>query len=472
MDNAQFLQEKIAYLHIHSQQNDLAFYRFFTEKHPKEAVGWLHLAREWEQRGKPELALEAYRQALRCKPDSYQEEAREAYHVLLRSEKRLLRRQRTRRGIASLLLLLFGLLSLPNPAGGPGSPATKPTVSASQTTKHRNHTEVIAVPANMTSEQARAHIKKYLLAQRPTPKQPFSLLIVPESVGTPLFTPLTFYRPQQVKGVLRYDPATQSFLTQKWYPLNCKCENDPAILAAKQTHREEQHTLEQTLILRNALYHHYQRTGRLPDTLSALAGSYPANSLPALPVHTPKAENNGWTYTPTAFQPENPWDSLSNVLPVPGYPEPATPLEPLQIVVNLSSYRMTLMSGSQPVRSYPIGIGKQSSTPEGYFQIQQKINQPRGHDHIYGTRGMIFHAGDYAIHGTNAPKSIGAAMSLGCIRLLNPDVEELYSFVTPGTDVIISGKPAAFPAWSNPQRFVLPAGPEEETPSIVYHWLQ
>ncbi|MCK9905719.1 L,D-transpeptidase, partial [Frankia sp. Cpl3] len=94
-----------------------------------------------------------------------------------------------------------------------------------------------------------------------------------------------------------------------------------------------------------------------------------------------------------------------------------------------------------------------------------------GHENIYGTRGLIFANDGYAIHGTNNPKSIGQAVSLGCIRLQNPDVEELYSFASPGTEVIISDKQMPFRSWSNPARFQLPAGPEEETPKVVYHWL-
>lgn len=260
MDKAQFLQEKIAFSHTYPQQNDLAFYRFFTEKYPTEAVGWLHLGREWERRGEFEAALDAYQQAIRCEPDPFQEDAREAYHALLRAEKRRSRRQRLRRGIASLLLLLLGLLSLETPVGELLDDSALPAAAqppAAQATGYRNHTEVIAIPASMSTEQAKQHIKRYLQAQRPSPTKPYTLLVVPQTSGTPLFTPLTFYRPAQIKGVLRYDPATQSMISQKWYPQSCQCDNDPTVAAARQIHRAEQQVVEQVLILRNALYHHY-----------------------------------------------------------------------------------------------------------------------------------------------------------------------------------------------------------------------
>lgn len=479
MDKSQFVQEKIAYLHAYPQQhNDLAFYRYFTEKYPQETVGWLYLGREWERRGNSEAALEAYQQAIHCKPDAFYDEARDAYHSLLRAKTRRTRLQRIRRGLAALLLFAGVLLGLHSPAGdgAKDTPVATPQAPARQAADVRNHTEVIAIPAGMSTQQVNAQLKKYLLAQRPSPNKPFTLLLVPETTGTPLFTPLTFYRPVQVRGVLRYDPATQSFLSQKWYAANCHCDNDPALVTAKQKHRQEQQVVEQVLILRNALFRHYQRTGKLPQTLSDLAKGFPANDLPAIPASPAAAgkkadPNNHWVYDPSSFLPEQPWDSLTKVLPLPGYPEPSVALAPLRIELHLPSYRMTLSSGAQPVRSYSVGIGKRSSTPEGYYQIIRKINQPRGHDHIYGTRGMIFHTDAYAIHGTNAPSSIGAAHSLGCIRLHNADVEELYTFVSPGTDVVISAKPDVFPAWSNPERLVLPAGPEEETPRVVYQWL-
>jgi lipoprotein-anchoring transpeptidase ErfK/SrfK len=43
----------------------------------------------------------------------------------------------------------------------------------------------------------------------------------------------------------------------------------------------------------------------------------------------------------------------------------------------------------------------------------------------------------YRIHGTNQPSSIGKAMSSGCIRMANEDVEHLYANVTIGTKVIV-----------------------------------
>jgi lipoprotein-anchoring transpeptidase ErfK/SrfK len=43
----------------------------------------------------------------------------------------------------------------------------------------------------------------------------------------------------------------------------------------------------------------------------------------------------------------------------------------------------------------------------------------------------------FRIHGTNDPKSIGKAVSSGCIRMLNADVIDLYQRVAKGTPVVV-----------------------------------
>src|SRR5215471_18601296 len=46
--------------------------------------------------------------------------------------------------------------------------------------------------------------------------------------------------------------------------------------------------------------------------------------------------------------------------------------------------------------------------------------------------------GEYAIHGTNNPGSIGGFVSYGCIRMYNADVLDLYSRVGWGTTVVVT----------------------------------
>ncbi len=67
--------------------------------------------------------------------------------------------------------------------------------------------------------------------------------------------------------------------------------------------------------------------------------------------------------------------------------------------------------------------------------------QPGGPENPLGARALYLYSGGkdtmYRIHGTNDPKSIGLAMSSGCIRMLNEDVAELFDNVIVGTPVIV-----------------------------------
>ena len=53
------------------------------------------------------------------------------------------------------------------------------------------------------------------------------------------------------------------------------------------------------------------------------------------------------------------------------------------------------------------------------------------------TGGRLFCDTVYRIHGTNAPETIGQAVSSGCFRLVNDDVTDLYGRVPVGTRVIV-----------------------------------
>jgi lipoprotein-anchoring transpeptidase ErfK/SrfK len=66
---------------------------------------------------------------------------------------------------------------------------------------------------------------------------------------------------------------------------------------------------------------------------------------------------------------------------------------------------------------------------------------PGGPENPLGARALYLHANGedtlYRIHGTNDPKSIGKAMSSGCIRMLNEDVADLFERVPVKTKVIV-----------------------------------
>ena len=122
-----------------------------------------------------------------------------------------------------------------------------------------------------------------------------------------------------------------------------------------------------------------------------------------------------------------------------------------KIFVNVASRLMFLYDGNTRLAMYNLGLGKVSTpTPTGYFQINSKeINPPwidpsdpeyevpSGPDNPLGYRWMEIQ-GNYGIHGTNRPESIGGYVSNGCIRMNERDVEELFDAVQVGTPVEIT----------------------------------
>lgn len=109
------------------------------------------------------------------------------------------------------------------------------------------------------------------------------------------------------------------------------------------------------------------------------------------------------------------------------------------IVIDIRQMSLTLYENQVAVKRYPVAAGKgKTPTPLGVFQINRKYTtKPSG----FGTRFMGLNVpwGNYGIHGTNKPGSIGNNASHGCIRMFSRDAEELYRLVSVGTYVIIEG---------------------------------
>ncbi len=118
------------------------------------------------------------------------------------------------------------------------------------------------------------------------------------------------------------------------------------------------------------------------------------------------------------------------------------PIEPLfrvkyQITVNTQNHTLTLFRDNNVYKTYKVAVGKASTpTPKGTFRIVNRAVNPGG---PFGARWLGLDApyGDYGIHGTNDPSSIGKNISNGCIRMFNRDVIELAKFVPIGTIVKI-----------------------------------
>jgi LysM repeat protein len=89
-----------------------------------------------------------------------------------------------------------------------------------------------------------------------------------------------------------------------------------------------------------------------------------------------------------------------------------------------------------------VAIGKAATpTPPGNYSILNKAFNPGGG---FGTRWLGVTPDGIGIHGTNAPSSIGLAVSNGCIRLYNQDVESIFPVLNVGDPVrILVGQAAA-----------------------------
>ncbi|MBQ8654835.1 MAG: L,D-transpeptidase family protein [Clostridia bacterium] len=115
--------------------------------------------------------------------------------------------------------------------------------------------------------------------------------------------------------------------------------------------------------------------------------------------------------------------------------------EPFVIHVDVQRKALTLWQGSECIRRFPVATGAwDTPTPVGVYTIVSRFS---GDMCGFGTcfLGLNVPFGQYGIHGTDKPESIGHAASHGCIRLSVPHAEELYALVPNGTQVVIEDSP-------------------------------
>ena len=125
----------------------------------------------------------------------------------------------------------------------------------------------------------------------------------------------------------------------------------------------------------------------------------------------------------------------------------------IQVVVQLDERKVEVYKKGEIIKEYLIAIGQADwETPEGSFSIIQKSEYPIwqhpitgeivpvGKANPLGSRWIGFFSssdGEIGFHGTNEESLIGEAISHGCIRMLNEDIEDLYTYVDIGTTVIV-----------------------------------
>ncbi|MGA2775742.1 MAG: L,D-transpeptidase family protein [Candidatus Omnitrophota bacterium] len=122
---------------------------------------------------------------------------------------------------------------------------------------------------------------------------------------------------------------------------------------------------------------------------------------------------------------------------------------PFSILIDKSNNTLILKCEEEVLKSYVVSTGKDNCTPAGNFKITNKLLNPtwfkKGDNVIsptdpknaLGSRWLGIDLPGYGIHGTIEPQNLGKQATEGCIRMSNPDVEELYIIVPVGTEVTI-----------------------------------
>jgi lipoprotein-anchoring transpeptidase ErfK/SrfK len=129
------------------------------------------------------------------------------------------------------------------------------------------------------------------------------------------------------------------------------------------------------------------------------------------------------------------------------------------IVIKTNERRLYyVLGGGQAIR-YPVGVGRRGMAWTGSAFIDGKYIKPGwsapesirkdyarlpavvpggSPSNPMGAAAMTLSGGgEYAIHGTNNPGSVGGFVSHGCIRMYNADIMDLYNRSSYGTPVVV-----------------------------------
>ena len=129
------------------------------------------------------------------------------------------------------------------------------------------------------------------------------------------------------------------------------------------------------------------------------------------------------------------------------------------IVVRTAERRLYLVLGNGQAIRYMVGVGRAGKQWAGVSRIDGKYLNPAwapppeirrdkpslpavipggSPRNPMGAAALTLAGGEYAIHGTNAPGSVGGYVSYGCIRMYNQDILDLYARVGVGTAVVVT----------------------------------
>jgi lipoprotein-anchoring transpeptidase ErfK/SrfK len=133
-------------------------------------------------------------------------------------------------------------------------------------------------------------------------------------------------------------------------------------------------------------------------------------------------------------------------------------VQPGTIVVKTTERRLYLVLENGSALRYPIAVGRAGQQWTGRVAVEGKHLKPAwsppevikrdkpslpdvipsgAPNNPMGAAALMLTGGEYAIHGTNRPSSIGTFASYGCIRMHNEDIIDLYQRVSVGTPVVV-----------------------------------
>lgn len=244
--------------------------------------------------------------------------------------------------------------------------------------------------------------------------------------------------------------------------------------------------LQPVLLLQTALYYYVYDHGCFPAALDALVEAGYLTAIPpegesrspqVFPMFT---DAGGWVYTPQAMDDSQPIDAqVAQALQINRRNASRFPCAPLRLQIDRSTRQLTLLRGDLPLQSWGITIGAETTpTPTGHYRVIEKQILADNGTNPYGSRWMqlgntfplstpayqddspsmeqardrdshsstapIGHVAERSlvergigIHGTDQSASVGEAGSKGCVRMRNPDIEELYEWIPNGISVEI-----------------------------------
>ncbi|MBD8498691.1 L,D-transpeptidase family protein [Paenibacillus arenosi] len=479
-------------------EKDEAYMKKYVQSHPDNRMAWYLLGKQYEKEGQLRKASYCYNQA----GDIYKafeneplpiERFQEEQMLLMQAiQKRIRKRNRIKQGmrvfVALLLFLLIGPIIIGEDAMAPsteqnvekvaqpnpeGETHTSKPVDKQLEGKEEGSSKGHILP--VSGHGSVVYVEKTSSAQSDRQLRQAVVKAAKQNQSSTLVTLQKHGRwsiwttEPQVWAIVKSKAQSESRSSQTYFPGDADCECEPERIQAEKEAAAWARDAEHRLMAMSTHATVLERGGLPPVSVGELAKGYPRNVVSG--IHAEWSEIYKDVHNKLAVKTVPKAKRALDKQWATGAAEPFK--EPLRIIIDKKSHRLAVVSGSIMLRNYKVGLGGER-TPEGSFVISEKVVNPNGSSSgAYGSRGMALSHTQYAIHGTNDLDSIGQDQSLGCIRMSNADVEELFDLVAMGTKVTITSGhlPDLTVVPADDERYRVPLTPGQENPNKVYKWL-